>query len=60
MRTVYVLQSVKDPTRHYIGRANDVDIRLEEHSSGRSSTLRTDFVLGQKRLDRWPKFVGNQ
>ena len=36
MKTVYVLQSLKNPRRYYIGRTNDVMARLEEHNSGHS------------------------
>jgi predicted GIY-YIG superfamily endonuclease len=33
-RFVYILRSETDPARHYVGRATDVDRRLEWHNSG--------------------------
>jgi putative endonuclease len=33
-RFVYVLRSDSDPSRHYVGRATDVDERLEWHNAG--------------------------
>ena len=37
-RFVYVLRSDSDPSRHYVGRATDVDERLEWHNMGRAGT----------------------
>ena len=40
-RFVCILRSDSDPSRHYVGRANNVDQRLEWHNAGPSgSTLR--------------------
>ena len=40
-RFVYILRSVSDPERHYVGRASNVDERLEWHNGGPcGSTLR--------------------
>jgi len=36
MRYVYVLQSERDPERHYIGSTDDPARRLDEHNSGKS------------------------
>ncbi len=36
MRYVYVLQSIPNPSRHYIGVTADLDGRLEDHNSGKS------------------------
>ena len=33
MYYVYILQSVNDASRHYIGLTNDMDRRLSEHNS---------------------------
>ena len=33
-RFVYILRSESDPSRHYIGRATNVDERLEWHNTG--------------------------
>jgi predicted GIY-YIG superfamily endonuclease len=33
-RFVYVLRSVSDPSRHYVGSTADVDQRLEWHNHG--------------------------
>ena len=33
-RFVYVLRSDRDPSRHYVGRATDVDQRLDWHNAG--------------------------
>ena len=33
-RFVYVLRSESNPSRHYVGRATDVDERLEWHNHG--------------------------
>lgn len=33
-RFVYILRSDSDPSHHYIGRASDVDERLEWHNHG--------------------------
>ena len=35
-RFVYVLRSDSDPSRHYVGRASNVDDRLEWHNAGPS------------------------
>ena len=36
MYHVYILASLKDPTRIYIGRTTDLHKRLQEHNSGQS------------------------
>lgn len=36
MRTVYILRSLKDPKRHYIGITEDLDKRLKEHNNRQS------------------------
>jgi predicted GIY-YIG superfamily endonuclease len=36
MRYVYLLQSIDDSTKRYIGLAYDVERRLDEHNSGKS------------------------
>jgi putative endonuclease len=36
MRFVYVLQSVRDSSKHYVGRTSDVAQRLAMHNSGGS------------------------
>jgi putative endonuclease len=36
MRFVYVLQSVRDPAKHYVGRTSDVAQRLATHNTGGS------------------------
>ena len=33
---VYVLRSIRDPARHYVGRTHDVTARLAAHNSGLS------------------------
>ena len=33
-RFVYILRSDSDPSRHYVGRATDVDERLDWHNAG--------------------------
>jgi putative endonuclease len=35
-RFVYVLRSDSDPSRHYVGRASNVDDRLDWHNAGPS------------------------
>ena len=35
-RFVYVLRSDSDPSRHYVGRASNVDDRLDWHNAGLS------------------------
>jgi putative endonuclease len=35
-RFVYILRSEREPSRHYIGRASNVDERLEWHNTGPS------------------------
>ena len=35
-RFVYILRSVSDPERHYVGMASDVDERLEWHKDRKS------------------------
>jgi putative endonuclease len=35
-RIVYIIRSVADPSRHYVGITNDVDARLEWHNHGPS------------------------
>jgi len=32
---VYILRSVDDPTKHYTGFTNYLDLRLKEHNSGK-------------------------
>jgi len=34
---VYVLQSLKDPERYYVGLCKDLEHRLTEHNAGESS-----------------------
>lgn len=36
MRFVYVLQSMRNPDKHYVGRTSDVAQRLAAHNSGGS------------------------
>ena len=37
MYYVYLLESIEDPTRHYVGfTTKDIDFRLKEHNSGNS------------------------
>jgi len=36
MRTVYLLQSLSDPTQRYVGTTCNFGRRLEEHNSGNS------------------------
>ena len=36
MRFVYVLQSMRDPAKHYVGRTSDVAQRLATHNTGGS------------------------
>ena len=31
---VYILVSVNDPNRHYVGRTSDLDARLSKHNEG--------------------------
>lgn len=35
-RFVYVLQSTRDPDRHYVGLSSNVPARVSEHNAGRS------------------------
>ena len=35
-RCVYIMRSVKDPDRHYIGRTADIASRLASHNAGES------------------------
>ena len=37
MHYVYILVSLKDPTRSYIGRTEDLEARLKQHNRGESS-----------------------
>ena len=34
MKYVYILQSLSDPDRHYVGLTDDVSERLKRHNSG--------------------------
>ena len=36
MHFVYILVSLKDPTRYYIGKTCDLHIRLQQHNRGES------------------------
>jgi predicted GIY-YIG superfamily endonuclease len=36
LKYVYVLESLPNPTRHYVGATLDVVRRLDEHNSGKS------------------------
>jgi len=36
MRTVYLLQSLSNPSKRYIGRTEDLEKRLADHDSGNS------------------------
>jgi len=42
MYYVYLLRSLKDPAKTYIGYTNDLEQRLEKHNSG-SSVATADF-----------------
>ena len=33
-RFVYILESISDPGRHYVGLAADVAARVDEHNAG--------------------------
>lgn len=35
MYVVYILKSIKDPRRYYIGMTQDLNRRLKEHNSGK-------------------------
>jgi predicted GIY-YIG superfamily endonuclease len=35
VRYVYILQSLSDPTRHYVGLTHDLQERLAAHNSGK-------------------------
>jgi predicted GIY-YIG superfamily endonuclease len=35
-RVVYVLRSLSDPDRHYVGRTSDIATRLASHNAGES------------------------
>ena len=37
MTYVYLLQSIVEPDRHYVGLSNDPARRLEEHNAGQST-----------------------
>ena len=36
MHYVYILASLKDPTKYYIGKTNEIHIRLQQHNRGES------------------------
>lgn len=36
MHYVYILETVEQPTRHYVGLTTDPERRLHEHNSGKS------------------------
>lgn len=36
MHYVYILVSLKDPTRYYIGRTENLEARLQQHNRGES------------------------
>ncbi len=36
MQQVYILQSLKDPTRYYVGATTHVDARIRKHNEGGS------------------------
>ena len=36
LKCVYLLQSLRDPNRRYIGSTDDVDQRVVEHNAGKS------------------------
>jgi len=40
MHVVYVIQSVDDPARFYIGCSGDVQQRLQHHNAGRNPSTR--------------------
>ena len=37
MHDVYILESIADPGRHYVGSTTELDRRIEEHNAGKSS-----------------------
>ena len=37
MHYVYILESIVDPRRYYVGSTIDLDRRIKEHNSGKSS-----------------------
>ena len=44
MYHVYLLKSLKNPTKSYVGFTNrDIKIRLSEHNNGMSSSTKTDL-----------------
>ena len=42
MHYVYILTSIKDPSRIYIGRTENLQIRLGEHNRGKSAATKKD------------------
>ncbi|MGB8468145.1 MAG: GIY-YIG nuclease family protein [Candidatus Babeliales bacterium] len=42
MHYVYLIRSIKDPSKTYIGQTNDLKQRMEKHNSG-ASIFTTDF-----------------
>ncbi len=39
MYSVYILQSVRFMKRHYIGYTNNLEVRMEQHNSGKTESL---------------------
>jgi len=65
-RFVYVLRSVRDPERHYVGLTADVDQRLAWHNAGQSpytAKLRPWSIvvalefLNQRLASRFEKYL---
>ena len=50
-RFVYILRSETDPSRHYIGRATNVDDRLEWHTHWTLRLHRRAAPLARSRYD---------
>ena len=57
MTYVYILRSVRDPARHYVGVTNDLRTRLQKHNAGEVEhtskygpwTIKTYLAFEQER-----------
>jgi predicted GIY-YIG superfamily endonuclease len=65
-RFVYVLRSLKDPTRQYVGRTYDVVSRLASHNAGESpkttkhrpwQVVALVQFLSEERAEEFQKFL---
>lgn len=68
MRCVYLIRSLTDPSKHYVGLTDDLDQRLAEHSARRSphtakhvpwKVVVASYFADEKRAEAFERYLKN-